>query len=127
MVFECDLAFSFVVENLIVILIEDFAFIMFRSQRQSDIILCEFLLLPILFPDDIEVVSNMVCQRGLFTFALPDDLNILCAFFWLSVKACGISEGFALVGSGSYPLASGRNTRHLDSHSPFVEPSLSGY
>ena len=45
----------------------------------------------------------------------------------LSVKACGISEGFALVGSGSYPLASGRNTRHLDSHSPFVEPSLSGY
>lgn len=49
------------------------------------------------------------------------------SFFWLSVKACGISEGFALVGSGSYPLASGRNTRHLDSHSPFVEPSLSGY
>ena len=47
--------------------------------------------------------------------------------YWLSVKACGISEGFALVGSGSYPLASGRNTRHLDSHSPFVEPSLSGY
>ena len=46
---------------------------------------------------------------------------------WLSVKACGISEGFALVGSGSYQLASGRNTRHLDSHSPFVEPSLSGY
>ena len=49
------------------------------------------------------------------------------SLFRLSVKAWGISEGFALVGSGSYPLASGRNTRHLDSHSPFVEPSLSGY
>ena len=66
------------------------------------------------------VWDHLKLQIGHFQISFSD-------FFWLSVKACGISEGFALVGSGSYPLASGRNTRHLDSHSPFVEPSLSDY